>query len=55
MTSLVRSQRDSLYIFLDGGIHNLLRTSVMTEMYDLCPGALHDAAHDIDGGIVAIE
>ncbi len=55
MPALVAGNGNGLCILLDGGIHDLLNGAVVSEMYHLHPGILHDAAHDVDGGIVAVE
>src|SRR5690606_27045191 len=53
--ALVRRQGNTLYIFLDGGIHNFLCAAVMSKVDDLCAGTLHNAPHDIDSRIVPIK
>ena len=43
-----------LGVFLNGGGHHLVDTSVVSEMNDFTSGSLHDAAHDVDRGIVTV-
>ena len=52
---LVRGDGNALDIFLDGRIDNFLDRAVVAQMDDLGARTLHDAAHDVDGGIVPIK
>jgi hypothetical protein len=42
-------------VLLEGRGHDLLDGSVVTEMYHLGAGPLEDPAHDVDGGVMAVE
>ena len=42
-------------IFLNGAVHYFFHRAVMAEVNHLTAGGLDDAAHDVDGGVVAIE
>ena len=55
MPALVGGDGDALHVFLDGRIDDLAHRAVVAEVDDLGAGALHDAAHDVDGGVVAVE
>ena len=55
MAALIGGDRNAVRIFLEGGIDDFLNRAVMAEMNDLNPGGLEDAAHDVDGGVVAVE
>ena len=53
--TLVGRQGNPLGIFLDGGVDDFFGAAVVSKVDDLGSGALHDASHDIDGGIVAVK
>ncbi len=53
--ALVARDRDALHVFLEGAPHHLVDGAIVPEVDDLGPGALEDAAHDVDGGVVAVE
>ena len=55
MPPLVGGHRNGLSVFLDGTVDHFVYTAVVAEVNDLATGTLHDAAHDVDGGIVPIE
>jgi hypothetical protein len=55
MTTLVAGDSDTLHIFFDGAFHDLGYTAVVPEVDDLGSFALQYAAHDIDGGIMAVK
>ena len=55
MAALIAGDGDTLYIFLDGTVHNFLYGAVVAEVNDFGATALHDAAHDINSGIVTVE
>jgi hypothetical protein len=55
MPALVRRNGNALHVFLNGTFHDLSNGTVMAEMDDLCTFALHDAAHDINSGIMSIK
>jgi hypothetical protein len=55
MASLVTGNSDALYIFFNGTLYYFGYTAVVPEVNDFCTLALQDAAHDVDGRIVAIE
>ena len=55
MSTLIRGDGNALYIFLNRGGYNFLCGTVVSKMYNFSTGALHDTAHDIDCGIVAIK
>jgi hypothetical protein len=55
MTALVTGYRDSLGILFNGSTHDLVNRSIVPEMNHLCTGVLENSAHDIDGGIMAVE
>ena len=42
-------------VFLDCAVNHFVYTAVVAEVNDFATRTLHDAAHDIDGGIVPIE
>jgi hypothetical protein len=53
--ALIAGNGNTLRIFFNGGFNNFVYTTVMTEMNNFGAFALHNAAHDVDSGIVAIE
>ena len=55
MPTLVRGNGYGVGIFLYGTVHHLLHTPVVAQVYHLGTAGLHNAAHDIDRRIVAIE
>ena len=55
MPSLVRGDGNSLNIFLYGAINYFLNLAVVPQVNYLHTGTLKYTAHNIDGGIVAIE
>jgi len=55
MSALIGAYGYGIDIFLDGGIYDLLHGAVVSEVNDLGTAGLQDTAHDIDGGIMAIE
>jgi hypothetical protein len=55
VTALVAGHGNGLRVLLNGAIDHLIHAAVVTQMDDFATGALDDAAHDIDRGIVAIE
>ena len=40
---------------IDGSGHDLVHGTIVPEMDDFHTGALQDTAHDIDGGVMAVE
>ena len=55
VAALIGGDGDALGVFLQGGVDDFLHRAVMAEMDDLHAGGLEDAAHDVDGGIVAVK
>ena len=55
VAALVGTDGDGLYIFLDGGGDDLLDGAVMAQVNDLGARALENPAHDVDGGVMAVE
>ena len=55
MTALIRANRDSIDILLNGSVYDFLDRAVVGEMNDLGTTGLKDTAHDIDGGVMAIK
>ncbi len=55
MAALITRYRDSLDILFNGSFHDLLNRSVVSEMNHFYAGVLENPAHDIDGGIMAVE
>ena len=55
MAALVRADGNALHIFLQSGSHHLVDRAVVAQMDDLGAHALEDAAHDIDGRVVAVK
>src|SRR5690606_15728921 len=53
--ALVAGHGNGLRILLYRGVHHFLHAAVMPQMDHLGAGALQNAAHDVDGDIVAIE
>ena len=55
MTSLIRRDCDSIGIFLNRSIDDLLCASIVAQMDDLCSLVLKDPANDVDGRVMSIE
>ncbi len=55
VTALVAGDGNPLSVFLDSSGDNLPDRAVVAQMDHLHTGALKNSAHDIDGGIVAVE
>ncbi len=55
VTALVGGNRDALDVFLQGGGDDFADGAVVAEMDDFGAACLQDAAHDVDGGVVAVE
>ena len=55
MTALVAGQRDGVGVFLQCGADHVLDAAVVAEVDDFGALRLDQPAHDVDGGIVAIE
>ncbi len=55
VAALVGGDRDALGVLLDGGVDDFLDRAVVAEVDDLCAVRLQDAAHDVDGRVVAVE
>ena len=55
MTALIRADRDSVSVFLDGGADNFPHRPVVTQVYDLYPGRLKNTPHDVDGHVMPVE
>ena len=55
VSALVGGHGDRLGVFLNGGGHHLVDAAVVPEMDDFTSGPLHDAAHDVDRGIVTVK
>ena len=55
VASLVGRHGNGLCIFLDGAVDHFVDAPVVSKVNDLASGSLHDAAHDVDGGIVPIK
>jgi hypothetical protein len=53
--ALIGCHGNGIGILLNGTFHHLLYRTVVTQMNHLGAAALDDAAHDIDGGVVAVE
>ena len=53
--ALIGGHGDGLGVFLDRAVHHLVHRPVVPEVDDLTTRTLQDAAHDVDGGIVAVE
>ena len=53
--TLIRTDRDSVCVFLHRRLNDLLHRAVMGEVNDLYTASLQDSAHDIYCRIVAIE
>jgi hypothetical protein len=55
VSTLVATDCDALNIFLQRRRHNLLDRAVVSQVNDLRTHALHDAAHDVDRGVVTVK
>ncbi len=55
VAALVGRDRDALGVLLDGGVDDLVHRAVVAEVDHLGAVRLQDAAHDVDGRIVAVE
>jgi len=55
VAALVGGDGDALGVFLNGAVDDFLGRAVVAEVDDFCAAGLHDAAHDVDGSIVAVE
>ena len=55
MPTLIRAHRDALHVFLQGSGDHVIDRTVVTEVDHLRAHALQNAAHDVDGRVVAIE
>src|SRR5437773_5593047 len=55
MTSLVTGDGNTLDILFNGCLHNFFYAAVVAEVNDLCALTLHNAAHNVYGGIVTIK
>jgi hypothetical protein len=53
--ALVAGHGDALGVLLDGAFDNLLCRAVVPQVNDFGAGGLHDAPHDVDGGVVPIK
>ena len=55
VAALVGADGDAVDVLLDGGGDDLVHRAVVTEVDDLGALALQQPAHDVDGGVVAVE
>src|SRR6202166_2731154 len=55
MTTVVGADGDALHVLLQRGVDDLLHRAVVAEMDDFGPRGLQHPAHDVDGGIMAVE
>ena len=55
MAALVRTDGNALHVFLQSGSDHLVNRAVVAEVYHFSAHALQDAAHDVDGGVVAVK
>ena len=55
MATLIRGDGHPLHVFLDRCPGNGVDAAVVTEVDDLAPLRLKDAAHDVDRGVVTVE
>ena len=53
--ALVGGHGDGLGVFLDGRGDHLVHAAVVPQVDDFASGFLHDAPHDVDGGVVAVK
>ena len=55
VAALVAADGDALSVFLQGGGHHVVDAAVVAQVDHFGAHALQDAAHDVDGGVVAVE
>src|SRR6266853_1145649 len=55
VAALVRGDRDALHVFLQRGRNDFVDRAVVAEMDHFGAARLQDAAHDVDGRVVAVE
>ena len=55
MPALVRADGNALHVFLQCGRHHFVHRSVVSQVDHFGAHALQDAAHDVDGCIMAVE
>src|SRR5687768_1829669 len=55
MPALVTGNRYCLCIFFNRGFYNFLHRTVMAQVDDLRSFALHDAAHNINSGVMPVK
>jgi len=55
MAALVRADGDALHVLLQRSGDHLVDRAVVAQVNDLGAHALQDAAHDVDGCVVAIK
>ena len=55
VAALVAGQRDAVGVFLQRGPHHVLHRAVVAEVDDFRALPLDQPAHDVDGGVMAIE
>jgi hypothetical protein len=55
MTALIARYGHALDIFLNRRLHNLLNRSIVSKMNHFYAGVLENPAHDIYGGVMAVE
>ena len=55
MATLIARQRDAVGVFLQGRTHHVIDRAVVAQMHHFRALGLDQPAHDIDGGIMAVE
>ncbi len=55
MSTLIRTNSNTLNIFLNSAINNLMHRAIMTQMNHLYSTTLQNSTHDIDTGIMTIK
>lgn len=55
VAALIGADRHPLDVFGDGCFHHVVHRPVVAQVDDLGPLGLQEAAHDVDGGVVAVE
>jgi len=55
VSALVGADGDALNVLLQGGRDHLIDAAVVTQVDDLRPHALQDAAHDVDRCVMPVE
>ncbi len=55
VSTLIGGNGNALHVLLDGSLDDLQGRAVVPHVDDLCSTALHDAPHDVDGGIVPVK